>query len=111
MINAGHIKNDHARNWDEIKTQHRRRIQYSYLVVVAFVLMIVSLVYVWSHVQMTKLEYRVAAEIGTKERLLAEQKRLKAEMATLRSPKRIEAIAKGALHMAYPERDQVIFIK
>jgi cell division protein FtsL len=60
---------------------------------------------------MTELEYSVAREISIKEKLLDEQRKLKVEQATLKSPQRIEAIAKEKLGMVYPERDQVIILK
>ena len=43
---------------------------------------------------MTMLEDSMAKEIQTKERLLEEQRRLKVELAALKSPQRIEAFAK-----------------
>ena len=86
-------------------------IKYSPFIFVAFALMGVALFYVWSHVHMTELEYRVAREISIKERLLDEQRKLKVEQATLKSPQRIEAIATGKLGMSYPDRDQVIILK
>lgn len=93
----------------ELKGRQSRRMHYSYLVVSFFVLMAVALVYVWSHVEMTKLEYKYAAEIGTKERLLREQSEIKAELAMLKSPRRIETVARGSLGLIYPERDQIVF--
>ena len=87
------------------------RLKYSVFLFVAFALMAVAIAYVWSHIQMTRLEYRVAEEMTLKEQLLEEQRRLKLELATLKSPHRIESIAKASLHMTYPERDQVIVIK
>jgi cell division protein FtsL len=87
------------------------RLKYSVFLFVAFVLMAVAIAYVWSHIQMTRLEYQVAEEMTRKEQLLEEQRRLKLEFATLKSPHRIESIAKNSLHMSYPERDQVIVIK
>jgi cell division protein FtsL len=60
---------------------------------------------------MTELEYQVAEELSIKERLIEEQKRLKLEYATLKSPKRIAAIAKNQLQMDYPEENQVILLK
>jgi len=87
------------------------RLKYSVFLFVAFVLMAVAIAYVWSHIQMTRLEYRVAEEMTLQEQLLEEQRRLKLELATLKSPHRIESIAKASLHMTYPERDQVIVIK
>jgi len=87
------------------------QLKYSVFLFVAFVLMVVAITYVWSHVQMTKLEYQVAEEMSKKERLLEDQRKLKLEMATLKSPQRIEAIAKSSLNLSYPERDQVIILK
>jgi cell division protein FtsL len=86
-------------------------VKYSTYILVAFALMTVALIYVWSHVHMTELEYRVAREISIKEKLLDDQRKLKVEQATLKSPQRVEAIAKEKLGMSYPDRDQVIILK
>jgi len=86
-------------------------LKYSPFIFVTLVLMAVALVYVWSHIRMTELEYLVAEEMSIKEKLLEEQRKLKVEIATLKSPQRLEAIAKEKLHMAYPTRDQVIILK
>ena len=86
-------------------------VKYSTCILVAFGLMAVALIYVWSHIHMTELEYQVAKEISIHESLLDEQRKLKIEQATLKSPQRIEAIAKAKLNMSYPERDQVIILK
>jgi cell division protein FtsL len=86
-------------------------IKYSIYIVAALALMTVLLCYVASHVQMTKLEYQIAEEISRKERLVDEQKKLKVEVATLKSPQRIAAIAREKLQMTHPDKDQVIIIK
>jgi len=86
-------------------------LKYSPFIFATLVLMAVALVYVWSHIRMTELEYMVAEEMSVMERLLEEQRKLKVEIATLKSPQRLEAIAKEKLHMAYPTRDQVIILK
>jgi cell division protein FtsL len=75
------------------------------------VLMFVALIYVGSHTRMMELEYNVAAEISAKEQMLEEQKRLKLEYAMLKSPQRIESIARSKLQMSYPESDQIIVLK
>jgi cell division protein FtsL len=85
-------------------------LKYSPFIVVTLVLMAVALVYVWSHIRMTELEYMTAEEISIKERLLEEQRKLKVEFATLKSPQRLETIAKEKLQMTYPTRDQVIIL-
>lgn len=86
-------------------------IGYSSLVMTAIIIMTTAIIYVWSHNRMTTLEYRVAAEVNKQELLLEEQGRLKVELATLKSPKRIASIAMSKLQMIYPARDQIIFLK
>lgn len=84
---------------------------YSPFIFIAVVIMAVAIAYVWSHNYMTALEYQVASEISKKENLLEEQKKLRVELATLKSPKRIAEIAMNKLQMIYPEREQVVFLK
>jgi len=87
------------------------RIGYSTWIFIASVLMAVALLYVWSHIHMTELEYQVARELSSREQITEEQTKLKIELATLKSPQRIETIARERLQMTYPEREQVIVLK
>ena len=73
--------------------------------------MAVALLYVWSHINMTELEFQIARELSSWEQITEEQMKLKIELATLKSPKRIETIARERLEMTYPEREQVILLK
>jgi cell division protein FtsL len=91
---------------EKVSTQ----IKYSNFIFVTLVLMAVALFYVWSHIRMTELEYMVAAEMSIREKLVEEQTKLKVEIATLKSPQRLEAIAREQLQMTYPTRDQVIIL-
>ena len=84
---------------------------YSIWIFIATVLMMVLLIYVWSHIHMTELEYQIARELSSREQLTEEQAKLKVEHATLKSPQRIETIAREKLQMTYPEREQVIMLK
>ena len=83
-------------------------IGYSTWIFIASVLMAVALLYVWSHIHMTELEYQIARELSSREQITEEQTKLKVELATLKSPQRIETIAREKLQMTYPEREQVI---
>lgn len=98
-------------NGSEQEKKTAPQLKYSVFLFVAFVLMVVAITYVWSHIQMTRLEYHIAEEMTSKEQLLEEQRKLKLEYATLKSPQRIEAIAKNSLNLSYPDRDQVIMMK
>jgi cell division protein FtsL len=81
------------------------------LLMVICAVMLISLFYVWPHIRMTELEYQIAEEVGNKQRLLEEREKLKIELATLKSPQRIEVIAREKLQMTYPERDQLVNLK
>jgi len=48
--------------------------------------------------------------MNRKEQLLEEQRKLKVEVATLKSPSRIETIVKEKLQMTYPQREQIIHL-
>jgi len=86
-------------------------LRFSTVIIVSLVLMATALIYVWSHLHFTELNYQMAEEMSTKNSLLEENRGLKVEYATLKSPQRIEAIARAKLKMHYPEREQVIFLK
>jgi cell division protein FtsL len=75
------------------------------------VLVAVALVYVWSHLHNTQLKYQIAEEMTVRDSLIEENRRLKVEIATLKSPQRIESIARDKLKLQYPEREQVVLIK
>lgn len=86
-------------------------LRFSTMIIVSLVLMATALIYVWSHLHYTELNYLIAEKISIRDSLLAENKKLKVEYATLKSPQRIEGIAKDKLKMHYPEREQVVFLK
>lgn len=86
-------------------------VKYPTFIVVTLILMFVALIYVGSHIRMTRMEYEIAAALSAKELLQEEQKKLKLEMAMLKAPQRIEQIAKTKLRMSYPDAEQVIVIK
>ncbi|NPV05454.1 MAG: cell division protein FtsL [Syntrophaceae bacterium] len=86
-------------------------LRVSTLILSLLVLVAVALVYVWSHLHNTQLKYQIAEEMTVRENLLEENRRLKVEIATLKSPQRIEAIAREKLKLQYPEREQVVLIK
>jgi len=86
-------------------------LRVSTLILSLLVLVAVALVYVWSHLYNTQLKYRIAEEMTARDNLTEENRRLKVEIATLKSPQRIESIARDKLKLQYPEREQVVLIK
>ncbi len=88
-----------------------RSIHRSTIVIFSIVIAQILLIEYGNYNHMTMLEDSMAKEMQTKERLLEEQRRLKVEIAALRSPQRIEAFAKNRLQMQYPDNEQIIVKK
>jgi len=93
------------------RVRTKKRWKLSRLIVVALLFMATALMYVWFRVSITNIDYQIAGEMNRRDALLEENRKLKVEVATLKSPGRIEAIARDKLGMRYPERDQVIFLR
>ena len=84
---------------------------FPYLMVVMVLLTLVSIFHVWSRVKVIDMNLKIAEmsrEIKVQEQ---EQNRLKLEVASLKTPARIEALAKGELGMALPTEQQVVVVK
>ncbi len=88
-----------------------RGLRVSTFLLTLLVMVAVALVYVWSHLHNTQLKYQIAEEMTVRDNLMEENRRLKMEIATLKSPQRIESIARDKLRLQYPEREQVVLIK
>ncbi len=73
-------------------------------------LLSVSLFFVWSRVQVTSLEYEMSQVESTLRDLRQETSNLRLEAASLRSPERIERVARQELRLRLPSSDQVITV-
>ena len=73
-------------------------------------LLSVSLFFVWSRVQVTSLEYEMSQLQSTLRDLRQETSNLRLEAASLRSPERIERVARQELRLRLPSADQVITV-
>jgi cell division protein FtsL len=82
-----------------------------YLMVVMVLLTLVSIFHVWSRVKVIDMNLHIAEiarEIKVQEQ---EQNRLKLEVASLKTPARIESLAKKDLGMSLPTEQQVVIVK
>ncbi len=70
-----------------------------------------SLFYVWSRIQVIQLGYEISNALKVERTLVEANKRLRVEIATLKSYTRIEKLAGEELRMAKPKPDQVIVIR
>jgi cell division protein FtsL len=70
-----------------------------------------SLFYVWSRIQVIQLGYEISNVLKVERTLTEENKKLRVEIATLKSYARIEKLAVEELRMAKPKPEQVIVIR
>jgi len=70
-----------------------------------------SLFYVWSRIQVIQLGYEISNALKEERALVETNKRLRLEIATLKSYTRIEKLAVEELGMAKPKPGQVIVIR
>jgi len=84
---------------------------FKFLMICMILFTIVSVFHVWSRFKLIDLNLQISDSSRLLKEAEQEQKRLKLEIASLRTPARIEAIAKGELGMALPNDQQVIVVK
>ncbi len=97
------------------ETESRAREANRNLVFVALVLAVVfiacSLFYVWSHQQIISLGYEISQAGREEQELLQENKKLRLDLAALKSPGRIERIASRELGLVSPKKEQLIIVR
>lgn len=91
-------------------SSHRIDI-FKYLMIVMMLFTVVSVFHVWSRFKLVDLNLQISESSRLVNETEQEQKRLKLEAASLKSPARIETIAKNELGMALPTDRQVILVK
>jgi len=70
-----------------------------------------SLFYVWSRIQVFQLGYEISNALKEERTLIEANKKLRLEIATLKSYARIEKLAVEELRMTKPKPEQVIVIR
>jgi cell division protein FtsL len=84
---------------------------FKFLMSCMILLTIVSVFHVWSRFKLVDLNLQISEASHTLKETEQVQKRLKLEAASLRTPGRVETIAKNELGMALPTEQQVILVK
>ena len=78
---------------------------------VAAVLTGSALFYVWTRLQVVSWGYRISRASARQEELRQANRELRIEAASLRSPGRIETIARKELGLEFPRPGQVLAVK
>ena len=84
---------------------------FPYLMVVMVLLTLVSIFHVWSRVRVMELGLGVTEATKVLNDQQQENSRLRLEVASLKTPGRIESLAKGELGMALPTNQQVVVVR
>ena len=82
-----------------------------FLMLCMVLFMVVSVFHVWSRCRVLELNFQISENARQVREAEQEQKRLMLEAAALKTPSRIEAIAKNELGMARPRDAQVITVR
>ena len=82
-----------------------------FLMICMLLFTIVSIFHVWSRFRLIELNLQIGEAGKQMKELEQEQRRLKLEAESLRTPARIEAIAKTELGMTMPQENQVVQVK
>jgi cell division protein FtsL len=80
-------------------------------IVVTMVFIACSLFYVWAHHQRISLGYEISNRSQEGQVLLRENKKLRLELAALKSPGRIESMALKELGFVNPQKENLIIVK
>jgi cell division protein FtsL len=101
--------------WTEENSRSRpKRIKLNSLILFSLVTLFFiagSLFYVWSRIQVIQLGYEISNSLKEERALTEANKKLRLEIATLKSYGRIEKFALEELSMSKPKPDQVIVIR
>ncbi len=79
-----------------------------YFLGLIFLVLLCSLFYIWSRIQILNVGYLINKEVLLKDQLVEENKRLILEGAILKSPVRLEKMAKNDYQMQLPGQAQVL---
>lgn len=91
---------------------HRDKIRtIGFIVLVVLIMTSGALIYAWSSLNIVHIGYEMAQALNERKNLIEINKRLKVELAILRSPDRIEAVAVHKLGMRTPKSHEFIIIK
>ncbi|MBI2609370.1 MAG: cell division protein FtsL [Deltaproteobacteria bacterium] len=67
--------------------------------------------YAWTRIQVMSLHYSIVEVSKVEKEVLQQNQKLRLKLATLKSPSRIEFIAKNQLDLKDPVSTQVIYLK
>lgn len=102
---------ERIRTEGEISAQGVNGHLFFWAILIAFLVIGCSLFYVWAHHQIISLGYEISRLSQEEEALIEENKKLRIELATLKSPDRLEKKALQELGFINPQNGQLIIVR
>ena len=84
---------------------------FPFIMVVMVLLTLVAIFHVWSRVTVIDLNLQLSESSRVLKEQQQEQNRLTLEVASMKNPARVEALAKGELGMDLPTEQQVVVVR
>ena len=84
--------------------------EFKHYVLMVAALIFFSLLFVWSRIEVVQIGYEISHANQVYQNVSKENQRLRVEVASLKSPSRIEEIAKNRLDLIHPTHEQIIVI-
>lgn len=81
------------------------------LIVLGMIVMMLSLFYIWSRVEVVKMGYAIGELIKHQKELKAQNQKLRLELSVLKAPERIESLASEKLKMVWPSTEKTYSLK
>ncbi len=81
------------------------------LSVLTTAIFLAAILSVWSSSKVVSLGYEISVESRHLQKTKYKNTKLRSELAMMKSPRRLEAIAKKRLHLAPPDNRQIVIIK
>jgi len=75
------------------------------------IVVVVTLFYLWTRLMVVNMGYEISGLNKERRELVEENKRLKLEVLTLKSPQRIEEMARRELGLIYPRGEQIVKVE
>ncbi len=112
MTQAAHahwISNSRNSYAQPVSSDHRqKRLVFRYLFTLLLLTFVCCLFYIWSCSEVISVGYEINREMAVKEHLTEQNKRLVLEIATLKSPVRLESLARNDFKMDLPQKSQIL---
>lgn len=89
-----------------------RKMDFALVALLIFIMATSTFVFhVWSRLYVLRLGYEIYSQDNVKKELIEENRKLEMAIASLRSPSRLERIARDELHLRPARPDQVVVVR